>query len=152
MVIRELLHGDCDEVSKVCMSSFMNSVAGTLSEQGIVTFKRIASGAALSERMTQDNLMLVAVINGRVAGYVELKQGQHIAMLFVAPQYQKQGVGRRLLSSLKSGVSNTKLTVHASTTSVSAYERYGFISVGDIAVSEGLVYQPMEININNFSE
>ncbi|CAM3961680.1 hypothetical protein [Pseudoalteromonas byunsanensis] len=82
MIIRKFLYSDCDEVSNVCMHSFMNTVADTLSEQGILTFARLASC---------------------------------------------------LLSSLKIVASNIKLTVHASTTSVSAYERYGFISVGDIA-------------------
>ncbi|MCF6435166.1 GNAT family N-acetyltransferase [Pseudoalteromonas sp. MMG021] len=132
------------------MSSFMGTVAETLPEQGVLTFGQIASSDALFERMMQDNIMLVALIDAFVVGYVELKQRKHIAMLFVAPEYQRQGVGRSLLSEIKRAAASPKLTVHASTTSVSAYERYGFVSVGDIAVSEGLIYQPMELRFEDY--
>jgi hypothetical protein len=40
------------------------------------------------------------------------------------------------------------VTVSASLSSVAVYEKYGFECKGDIAKSAGLVYQPMEIELN----
>ena len=41
--IRQLDEADIDAVSAICMVSFLKSVAGTLSEEGVSTFSKISS-------------------------------------------------------------------------------------------------------------
>lgn len=148
MNIREMKEKDLEAVSTICIDSFSKSVAGTLSEEGVSTFAKIASSDAFLNRMKEDNLMLVAECNGRIEGVIELKEGRHIAMLFVEPEYQRKGVGWKLLSSALGYVKVDTVTVSASLSSVPVYKKYGFECKDDIAESAGLVYQPMEIELN----
>ena len=52
---------------------------------GIDTFAKVVAAQAFAERMEGDNLMLVCVSDGVIVGLIELKQGCHVTMLFVAP-------------------------------------------------------------------
>lgn len=148
MNIREITEKDIEAVSAVCIAAFSKSVAGTLSEEGISTFSKIAASDAFLRRMKEDNLMLVAECDGEIDGVIELKEGRHVAMLFVKPEKQMRCIGRKLLLSALTYARFGSVTVNASLSSVPAYKKYGFELKGDIAESAGLVYQPMEIELN----
>ncbi|SEA98479.1 Ribosomal protein S18 acetylase RimI [Alkalimonas amylolytica] len=148
MIIREMEEQDLAAVSATCMASFSQSVADTLSEEGVSTFSKIAASSAFLERMKGDNLILVAEIDGKIEGVIELKEGRHVAMLFISPERQKEGTGRALLSSALNYAKVDIVTVSASLSSVPAYEKYGFECKGETGKSAGLVYQPMEIKLN----
>lgn len=148
MTIREMTEKDLDRVSAICIESFMESVAASLSEQGISTFKEIALSNAFSSRMQEDNMMLVSEEGNQLNGVIELKKGCHVAMLFVDPKHQNKGVGRKLISAALNHVRTDILTVKASLSSVPAYVKYGFECKGDAAESEGLIYQLMELELN----
>jgi len=50
---------------------------------GIATFSSIASASAFAERMAGDNAMLVHAHAGGVDGLIEIREGRHVATLFV---------------------------------------------------------------------
>lgn len=145
MHIRQMEERDVELVSALCMRSFARSVAGTVSEEGLSTFSRVADGAAFLGRMKADNLMLVAEDDEAIRGVIELKEGRHLAMLFVAPDHQRKGVGKRLLSAALDHARVDTVTVRASLSSVRAYEKYGFECTGEVGESAGLTYQPMAL-------
>ncbi len=83
-----------------------------------------AFGAKLSGALT-----LLALIDGAVAGFASLKEGEEIDMLFVAPQFARKGVGRTLieaLTKLAQARGAKRLTVEASDVAKSLFERQGF--------------------------
>jgi GNAT superfamily N-acetyltransferase len=145
--IREMEQRDLEAVSAICIDSFSQSVAGSLSKAGVATFSSIAASSAFLNRMQQDNVMFVAERDGKINGVIELKEGRHVAMLFVAPECQKQGVGRALLATALRYARVDTVTVKASLSSVVAYEKYDFKCNGGIAETAGLVFQPMEITL-----
>jgi len=146
MAVRRLRATDLEQASAVCMASFMEAVAPSLSPLGIETFTGIVSMNGFADRMSDDNDMFVFETAGRVVGVAELMGGQHVATLFVAPGWQGQGVGRALMAALLECARGEVVTVRASLSSVSAYERYGFRVSGEVGEYLGLVYQPMEMN------
>ena len=148
MRIREIEEKDLEAVSAICMDAFSATVAGSLSAEAASTFSEIASSASFLERMRKDNLILVAECNRWIGGVVELKEGRHVAMLFVEPGYQKRGIGKRLLLAALSYARVDTVTVSASLSSVPMYRKFGFECKGGISESAGLVYQPMEIELN----
>lgn len=148
MSVRKARKEDLHNISSVCIDAFMGTVAATLKEEGVNTFRSIASVSSLEGRMSGDNEMLVYESNQAVVGYLELKEGRHIAMLFVSPDCQGQGVGKSLISAMSGYARTDVITVSASLTSVSAYQNYGFENTGAVAESSGLTYQPMEITIS----
>jgi len=148
MSVRSATPEDLDSVKKTCIDSFMYSVAPTLEKEGVNTFKSIVSVSALNSRMEQDNEMIVYENNHEVVGFLELKEGRHIAMLFVSPKFQKKGVGKSLILAMYAYTKSDVVTVSASLTSVSAYLSYGFENSGVVSESAGLKYQPMEMKLN----
>jgi predicted N-acetyltransferase YhbS len=152
MPIRRINSTDLHSVSSVCIDAFMGTVAATLQEEGVKTFQTIASTKSLESRMEADNDMLVYEDDGEVVGYIELKEGRHIAMLFVSPDFQKKGIGKSLISAMLSYAKNNVITVSASLTSVQAYLHYGFVCSGEPSESAGLTYQPMEMKLNSRGE
>ena len=148
MSIRKVEPSDFVRVNAICIDAFMSSVAPTLSEKGIKTFRSIASVEGFSDRVKADNEILVYEKSGSIVGILEFKKGRHIAMLFVDPDAQKKGVGRSLISAILPFAREDILTVSASIPSVPAYLSYGFICTGEVAESAGLKYQPMEMKLN----
>lgn len=143
MIIRTMTRRDLRTVSAVCLRSFKYSVADTLSPKGVKTFASVVTPESFSERMQKDNLMFVAEDGGKPIGVIELKEGRHIAVFFIEPAYQKQGVGKQLLREAFAHARQDQITVNASLTSVPAYQTFGFEPSGEISESGGLVYQPM---------
>lgn len=144
MQIRTLTHDDLSSASALCMDAFMQTVAPSLSAQGVETFANVAAAQAFAERMQGDNLLLVCVAGEAITGLIELKEGRHVAMLFVAPGWQRRGIGRRLMNAALEHARAEVVTVRASLSSVAAYEHYGFLQAGEVGEFAGLVYQPME--------
>ncbi len=83
-----------------------------------------AFGARLAGALT-----LFAVIDGEVAGFASLKDGEEIDMLFVDPEFARQGVGRVLvdaLTRLAQARGAKRLTTEASEVAKPLFERQGF--------------------------
>jgi putative acetyltransferase len=83
-----------------------------------------AFGARLANALT-----LLAVIDGATAGFASLKGGEEIDMLFVDPEFARQGVGRALVDALTrlAGARGAKrLTAEASDVAKPLFERQGF--------------------------
>jgi GNAT superfamily N-acetyltransferase len=123
----------------------MGSVAPTLSEEGIETFRGVASMESFTARMQEDVDILVYEFNDNIVGVIELKAGAHISMLFVSPDSQKKGIGRSLISAIIPYTKSEVITVSASLPSVKAYLNFGFKLAGEPSETNGLKYQPMEL-------
>jgi putative acetyltransferase len=83
-----------------------------------------AFGARLAGALT-----LLAVIDGAVAGFASLKGAEEIDMLFVDPEFARQGAGGALieaLTKLAQARGAKRLTVDASDSAGPLFERQGF--------------------------
>jgi putative acetyltransferase len=74
-------------------------------------------------------LTLLAVSDREVVGFASLKDGEEIEMLFVDPEFARQGVGRALieaLTKLAQARGAKRLTTEASDVAKPLFERQGF--------------------------
>ncbi|HEX9169970.1 MAG TPA: GNAT family N-acetyltransferase, partial [Roseiarcus sp.] len=74
-------------------------------------------------------LTLLAVVAGAIVGFASLKEGEEIDMLFVAPEFARQGVGQALvdaLTRLAEARGAKRLTTEASDVAKPLFERQGF--------------------------
>src|ERR1700691_6783055 len=74
-------------------------------------------------------LTLLAMIDGAVAGFASLKGADHVDMLFVDPEFARQGAGGALieaLTKLAQARGAKRLTVDASDSARPLFERQGF--------------------------
>ena len=108
--IEELAAEDYDEEQRQAWASRADDEAGF--------------GARLGEALT-----LLAVIDGTIAGFASLKGPEEIDMLFVDPEFARQGVGRALveaLTKLAQARGAKRLTVEASDVARPLFDRQGF--------------------------
>jgi putative acetyltransferase len=83
-----------------------------------------AFGAKLASELT-----LLAMIDGTIAGFASLKGAEEIDMLFVDPEFARQGVGRTLvdaLTKLAQARGAERLITEASDVAKPLFERLGF--------------------------
>jgi putative acetyltransferase len=72
---------------------------------------------------------LVAEVDGRVAGFVDVLDDGLLDMLFVHPDFGRRGLARLLVDTVKREAARAGLSVlrtHASRTARPAFERFGF--------------------------
>lgn len=143
--IRPARPDDLAAISAICMAAFHEAVAPSLSAQGVATFTQVAAADAFAERLQGDNHILVAEQDGDIVGVIELKEGRHLAMLFVDPACQGQGIGHALLQAVLPQLRTPAMSVRASLNAVPTYQRYGFVIDGEVGEFNGLVYQPLSL-------
>jgi putative acetyltransferase len=109
-----------------------------------------AFGARLANALT-----LLAVIDGTMVGFASLKSGEEIDMLFVDPEFARQGVGRALVDALTrlAGARGAKrLTTEASDVARPLFERQGFtaqkrnlVRKGDQWLANTTMTKPLDV-------
>jgi GNAT superfamily N-acetyltransferase len=75
-------------------------------------------------------------------GVLHVKNGNHIALFFVLPTCQRQGIGRALIRTVDQIC--PLLTVNSSVNAVASYERFGFCAVGPERIVDGIRFVPMK--------
>jgi len=76
-------------------------------------------------------LTLAAAVDDELAGFASLKGEGHVEMVYVDPEFARQGVGAALLDALEKiarGRGATKLTAEVSDTAKPLFDRRGFVS------------------------
>ncbi|WP_319582078.1 GNAT family N-acetyltransferase [uncultured Pseudodesulfovibrio sp.] len=126
---------------------FAAMVAPGFSEQGCVSFNDYLDRYAFSRR-DGEGFALAAILDGVLVGVIEVVNGNHVALFFVADECRGQGVGGRLMRQAleRCGQGDTApaaLTVNASPGSVRAYERLGFIVAESEQERGGIRFVPM---------
>ena len=82
----------------------------------------------------------LAIIDGHVAGFTDLDDGGYIDMLFVDPDFGRQGIASALLASMVALARQRGLpavTTFASLTSRPVFERHGFVITGERYFGQG---------------
>ena len=145
---RRLRDSEVEEASAVARRVFDEFVATQFSVEGQEEFHRYASPTALRERNRAGYLTFAAERDGRLIGILQLKDGEHIAMLFVEGDSQRQGIGRSLIAAATEYVRTRQppvrvQTVASTPNAIEAYRNLGFVSVGSEQVLKGIRFVSM---------
>ncbi len=149
---RPMRPGEEVEVSQLVVRAFEESVAALYSPEGVTEFLRFATSEAIKERAKENCLVLVADTGHEICGIVEVRDYDHILMLFVEPEAQRLGIGRRLLNLAlevcrKENPQLREVTVNSSPNAVEAYRRFGFAVTSPEKEKKGLRFTPMKMTI-----
>ena len=148
--IRLLQPGEEEEACALVARVFGEYVAPDFPRAGIEEFLRYAHPEAMAARSQAGHRVLVAEEGNRLLGVLELRDLQHISMLFV--EARGKGVGGKLLQrSLRMcrtglpGVRN--VTVNASRYGVPFYRRFGFEAESAVQFENGMTFLPMALRL-----
>jgi ribosomal protein S18 acetylase RimI-like enzyme len=92
----------------------------------------------------------VAELDGRVIGFVGVRDNKHLYHLFVANEFQRQGLGRQLWNVARADCvaagNPGSFTVNSSNNAVAIYEKLGFVRAAPTQNKDGVFYNPMAKN------
>ena len=145
---RPMEPADAEAVSRLIVESFTEFIGPEYTEEGRAEFLRYVQPAALVERTRSNHFLLVAMGGGRPAGVIELRDNDHVSLLFVDAGHQRHGIARELLERALAVARPAKpglerVTVNSSRYGVPAYERLGFRQTGPERTVNGIVFIPM---------
>ena len=152
VVYRMLRDFEVEEASELALRVFDEFVAAKQPAEGCEEIRRYASAAAFRDRHRAGYVSFAAERQGRIVGVLHLRDGNHIAMLFVEGRGQRQGIGSGLVLSAEQYALSRQppaevLTVASTPNAVGAYRKMGFTTVGDEQVKKGVRFVPMERKI-----
>ena len=143
---------DAADVSALVLSLFDAYIAPEYTPQGIAEFRKYAQASALLARAHQDYFVVTATPDDVLAGMIEMRQNNHVALLFVAEAFQRQGFSRGLLGHAidhvrRQGSALERVTLNSSRYGVPAYEALGFRQTGPERAVNGIVFTPMAMRL-----
>jgi predicted GNAT family N-acyltransferase len=138
----------CDLVARV----FEEFVEPGFSPEGVKEFLGYAEPEALARRARDNHFVLVAVAGDEIVGMIEVRNQDHVSLLFVDARVHRRGIGRELLQRALDICLNSKpnlqqVEVNSSPYAVPVYERLGFRQVGPERVKNGIRFIPMVLEL-----
>jgi len=92
---------------------------------------------------------LLASRGATLAGLIALRDASHLFHLFVAPEFQRQGIATRLWRAARADAAASgpagEFTVNSSLFARPVYERFGFVATGDPVTQHGIRFVPMRL-------
>jgi GNAT superfamily N-acetyltransferase len=150
-----LLHpGEEREASEMLVRSFQTFVAPDYSDEGVQAILDYIDPDALAERANKNHDTVVAVTNDQIVGLIEIRDHDHISLLFVDENYQRRGISRELLKRTIEmcrihSPNSTELTVNSSPYAVPIYARLGFEQAGPEEIRNGVRFTPMTLILSH---
>jgi putative acetyltransferase len=126
--LRPFLPADLPRLAAIFRASIEELTAEDYNESQQAAWAALADEDAFGKKLA-DDLTLVALLEGEVAGFASLRGQDHIDMLYVDPQTAGQGVASTLceaLEKLAGARGATKLSVNASDTARGFFEKRGY--------------------------
>ena len=125
---------------------FNEFVAPDLGPEGVQEFFRFANPIAMAARSGPEQIVVVAEHNSSLVGMIELRNGNHVSLLFVS--LRGQSIARELLLRAAKECQLrqpdiTKLTVNSSLYAEPMYRRLGFQPTSEPQTINGIRHIPM---------
>jgi GNAT superfamily N-acetyltransferase len=100
-----------------------------------------------------EKFTVVSMQKGKLVGMLSIIKTSHIALLFVKPEFQGMGIGKRLIQfsihhCLEKNLDLKAVTVSSTPNSLSFYEHCGFIKIDEERNERGMRFIPMQKDLN----
>jgi GNAT superfamily N-acetyltransferase len=146
---QEMKPGEESEISGLVASVFMEFVAPGYAQEGVDEFLSFVTPEKIRGRVQAgESFVLTAKEENALAGIIEIKNIDHVALLFVAKKYHRQGIAKKLFElalarscSLKPEL--REVSVNSSPYAVNIYKRLGFKQTGPEQVLNGIRFIPL---------
>lgn len=150
---RAMQPGEAVAVSALILSSFDEFIGPELTAEGNAEFRRFVAPEAIEARTSEDHFIRVATVDGALAGMIEIRENNHVALLFVDKAHQHHGIAKGLLHAALADARAAdpgleRVTVNSSRYGVPAYEKLGFRQTGPERAVNGIAFIPMAMRLD----
>jgi ribosomal protein S18 acetylase RimI-like enzyme len=147
---RIMSEDDAEAVSLLIHRTFQQFIAETYTARGIKHFLKHTSKQAMLRRKRKNQLIVVAEADDKISGMIAARKGNHITLLFVAPEFHRNGIGTLLfqdaLNRMKAAIPDLgTVTVNSSQYALPFYTKLGFTVKRPAYFHRGMRITPMEL-------
>jgi len=151
-VCRPMRQGEQGDACDLVVRVFNEFIAPLYEPEGIQEFMDYVQPDALLRRSMSNHFVLLVTTGREIVGLAEVRDYNHICLLFVDSRFQRRGIGRKLLEKTKElcrghNPALREITVHSSPNSVPAYEKLGFHRTAAEQVTNGIRFTPMTLEL-----
>lgn len=118
---------------------FLQFEAPDYPPEGVATFQAFLHDEAAVSALT----FYGAFVDDQLVGVLATRGNSHIALFFVEPCFQRQGIGRALFVAARDACRADVMTVHSSPYAVEIYRRLGFHALSGEQQNDGIRFTPM---------
>lgn len=147
MNIRRALVDDAKQIKElvVSLSHFYLEDSNSLLPEW---FSKTLEISEFERRLSSEEFTnYVYALNDVIIGYISFKDVCHLYHLFVAENYQGQGISKELWHYATSNSDVSTYTVRSSLYAVPVYKSFGFIESSDASIKDGIGFQPMKLEL-----
>lgn len=145
---REAQPSDVQAITDLVIGMFDKYVGLGFSPEGQSVFRTYCQPNAMLSRLTEGtSFYLVAILEEKIIGMIEIRNSNHIALLFVDDCYHKNGIAKNLVSLAIEKAKVTEIDVHSSIYAASIYAKMGFQQLDKEQERDGIRYIPMKKSI-----
>jgi len=152
LTYRDMQPGEQTEAYNLIYRVFKEFIAPDFSQQGIDEFLSFASPESLAERAQANNFVILVLYQKQIVGMIEIRDYDHISLLFVDAEYQGSGIGTELIErslgrchSMNPGLD--RMSVNSGPNSVTFYEKVGFLPIAPEQEQNGIRFVPMVLSV-----
>jgi GNAT superfamily N-acetyltransferase len=149
ITIQPFDQGTAVEVSALVRQVFDEHVAPSFGPEGVAEMHRHVAPEAITDR-ARTHSTFVAWQQGQPVGVIEVRDADHVSMLFVRTSHMGLGIASALLARAEEAcraAGRPKMTVHSSLNAQTFYERLGFVARSEPQHVHGFSFLSMEKDI-----
>lgn len=129
------------EATSLSLYVFTTCNRADYNKEGLEVFKKFIHNKEQMNELT----MLGAFNENVLVGVLGIrKKDSHLSMFFIHPDYQQQGIGKKLFNCMLATTKVQSITVNASTSAVPFYKQLGFAQLAEATNYHGLISVPMK--------
>ncbi len=152
--IRRIREDEWDLAMELAFRVFLKFEAETYGREGTEAFAKFVTDEMLKRAFLGGHYHVFAAVEEEtIIGMVALRSGNHISLLFVDQHHHNRGIGTALLEYaadfLKDNTGYDRMTVNSSPYAVQFYRNRGFYDTGEETVKDGIIYTPMQKDIED---
>ena len=152
---RSLNSGEEPAAARMVAKVFFEWVAPGYSLAGILEFLSFAAPGEMRRRREAGGWQFVAEYQEQLVGLAEVREGRHLALLFVDSNWRRRGIAKALLEEAKNycrANNRVTLTVNSSPYAVPFYRSAGFVPFVEEQERNGIRYLPMALSLSSQQE
>jgi len=151
MRIRAAWPGDSKDISELISGLSDRFITDAFSPTGREHLLSTMTPQAIEKFIQTGYRYHIAEMNGSLVGVVAVRDNKHLYHLFVAEEYQRQGIAKKLwqlaMEECLANGNTEEFTVNSSEYAQDVYKRLGFVARPGPRVKEGVVFFPMSLQV-----
>ncbi|MBC7684760.1 MAG: GNAT family N-acetyltransferase [Bdellovibrionales bacterium] len=142
--------------------SAVAQLLGSLAEEFFLNDSEADAASAFVREYNEDGIRTVihagmvyhvAEIDGRIAGFIAVRDNKHVFHMFVDKAHHGQGIARAMWDAARTRAIEAGnlgvFTVNSSNFAVPVYEAFGFVRTAPTQCTNGIYYNPMQLDRRN---